>query len=64
MPRRDWRLRVSDMVDAAETGDPNNSALGVTWDKWPATLVFDASDSQAPISSTSATPSRSSVGFS
>ena len=30
-------------------GDPNNSALGVTWPAWPATLTFDASLTQAQI---------------
>lgn len=31
-------------------GDPNNSALGVTWPAWPATLSFNASNAQAQIS--------------
>ena len=31
-------------------GDPNNASLGVTWPTWPATLVFDASLTQAQIS--------------
>ena len=26
----------------ARNGDPNDPSLGVTWPKWPATLVFDA----------------------
>lgn len=38
----------------AHTGDPNNAELGTTWKNWPATLVFDASDSQARISCMSA----------
>lgn len=31
-------------------GDPNNSALGVTWPAWPSTLSFNASMTQAQIS--------------
>lgn len=30
------------MGNFARNGDPNNSALGVTWNAWPRTLVFDA----------------------
>ena len=33
-----------------KTGNPNNAAVGTTWENWPATLVFDASASQANIS--------------
>ncbi len=29
----------------ARTGNPNDPSLGVTWPRWPATLVFDASTS-------------------
>ena len=36
------------------TGDPNNGALGVTWDAWtptaPSRVVFDATLDQAAIS--------------
>lgn len=31
-------------------GDPNNTGLGVTWPAWPATLSFNASNTQAQIS--------------
>ena len=34
----------------ARHGDPNTRALGVFWPAWPATLVFDASDIRAEIS--------------
>ncbi|ATB34194.1 hypothetical protein MEBOL_007695 [Melittangium boletus DSM 14713] len=34
----------------ARTGNPNNPALGTHWPNWPATLVFDASATQARIS--------------
>lgn len=34
----------------ARKGDPNDPALGVFWPAWPATLLFDASDSAAQIS--------------
>ena len=34
----------------ARNGDPNNAALGVTWQPWPAKLVFDATPTQAVIS--------------
>ena len=35
----------------ARTGDPNApAALGVTWPQWPATLLFDATDSYKAIS--------------
>lgn len=34
----------------ARNGDPNNGALGVTWQPWPAKLVFDATPTQAVIS--------------
>ena len=34
----------------ARNGDPNNAALGVTWQPWPARLVFDATPTQAVIS--------------
>ena len=34
----------------AQNGDPNNASLGVTWQPWPAKLIFDASQTQAKIS--------------
>ena len=34
----------------ARNGDPNNAGLGVTWQPWPAKLIFDASQTQANIS--------------
>lgn len=34
----------------AHNGDPNNSALGTTWGTWPAKLIFDATPTQAVIS--------------
>jgi para-nitrobenzyl esterase len=34
----------------ARNGDPNNAALGVTWQPWPARLIFDATPTQAAIS--------------
>lgn len=42
------RLALSDAMMRsigafARNGDPNDASLGVTWAKWPATLVFDAS---------------------
>jgi para-nitrobenzyl esterase len=33
----------------ARHGDPNNRSLGIHWPAWPATLVFDASDTRAEI---------------
>jgi para-nitrobenzyl esterase len=34
----------------AQNGDPNNATLGVTWQPWPAKLIFDATATQAKIS--------------
>jgi para-nitrobenzyl esterase len=34
----------------AKTGDPNNASLGVGWQPWPKKLIFDASQTQANIS--------------
>ncbi len=34
----------------ARTGDPNNASLGVAWPTWPSKLVFDATPTQASIS--------------
>ena len=34
----------------ANSGDPNNSALGVTWPAWPAKLIFDATPAGTAIS--------------
>lgn len=34
----------------AANGDPNNAALGVNWQPWPAKIVFDATTTQAKIS--------------
>jgi para-nitrobenzyl esterase len=33
----------------AKNGDPNNAAIGKTWQPWPAKLVFDATPTQAVI---------------
>ena len=33
----------------ARNGDPNNAALGKTWQPWPAKLIFDATQTQAVI---------------
>jgi para-nitrobenzyl esterase len=33
----------------ARNGDPNNAALGKTWQPWPAKLIFDATPTQAVI---------------
>jgi para-nitrobenzyl esterase len=33
----------------ARNGDPNNAALGKTWQPWPARLIFDATAAQAVI---------------
>ncbi len=41
---------ISTISAFIRNGDPNNSALGVTWPAWPATLNFDATLSQAKIS--------------
>jgi para-nitrobenzyl esterase len=41
---------MSSVAAFAKNGDPNNAALGVTWPAWPATLLFDASDSAKTIS--------------
>jgi para-nitrobenzyl esterase len=41
---------ISTISAFIRNGDPNNSALGVTWPAWPATLTFDATLTQAKIS--------------
>ncbi len=41
---------MSSVAAFAKNGDPNNAALGVMWPAWPATLLFDASDSAKNIS--------------
>ena len=33
----------------AKNGDPNHAALGVTWQPWPGKLLFDATSTQAVI---------------
>jgi hypothetical protein len=50
----DWYLLTVYSTDVYGNAG-RNAALGATWDDWPATLVFDASASQARISSESAT---------
>ncbi|HYD62627.1 MAG TPA: carboxylesterase family protein [Noviherbaspirillum sp.] len=40
---------MSSIGTFARTGDPNNSALGVTWEAWPKKLIFDASLAQKQI---------------
>jgi len=49
------RLALSDammksVAAFAKTGDPNNASLGVGWQPWPKKLIFDASQTQANIS--------------
>ncbi len=49
------RLALSDAMMRsigafARTGDPNNTALGVTWPTWPSTLLFDATPTTKVIS--------------
>ena len=49
------RLALSDAMMAsigafARNGDPNTSAVGVSWPAWPSKLVFDATPTQASIS--------------
>ena len=48
------RLALSDAMmrsigSFARNGDPNDSALGVTWPAWPRTLVFDANQTAKQI---------------
>jgi para-nitrobenzyl esterase len=40
---------IASIAAFVKTGNPNNAALGTKWNNWPATLVFDASASQAHI---------------
>lgn len=49
------RLALSDAMMStiaafARTGDPNNAALGVTWQPWPQKLIFDATPTAKAIS--------------
>jgi para-nitrobenzyl esterase len=49
------RVELSDAMMAtvaafAKNGDPNNAALGVTWQPWPAKLIFDATPAHKAIS--------------
>jgi len=49
------RLALSDAMMRsigafARNGDPNDASLGVTWPRWPATLLFDATPSEKAIS--------------
>lgn len=49
------RLALSDTMMRtigafARNGDPNNASLGVTWPVWPATLVFNATQTTKAIS--------------
>ncbi|HYP83037.1 carboxylesterase/lipase family protein [Variovorax sp.] len=49
------RLALSDAMMRsigafARNGDPNDASLGVTWPRWPATLLFDATATQKAIS--------------
>ncbi|HWI84654.1 carboxylesterase/lipase family protein [Ramlibacter sp.] len=51
---RPGRLALSSAMMAsigafARSGDPNNEALGKPWQPWPAKLIFDATPSQAVI---------------
>jgi para-nitrobenzyl esterase len=40
---------MSSIAAFAKNGDPNNTALGVTWETWPKKLMFDASLTQKQI---------------
>ncbi|MGH8808862.1 MAG: carboxylesterase/lipase family protein [Noviherbaspirillum sp.] len=40
---------MSSIAAFARNGDPNNAALGVTWEPWPKKLMFDASLTQKQI---------------
>jgi len=40
---------VSSLAAFAKTGNPNNAALGTTWQPWPKRLVFDATLTQPVI---------------
>ena len=49
------RLALSDamlgsIAAFAKNGDPNNAALGVTWQPWPQKLIFDATLTNKQIS--------------
>ena len=44
------RSMMRSLAAFARAGDPNNESLGVFWPAWPATLLFDASDTAAQIS--------------
>ncbi|HKB53413.1 MAG TPA: carboxylesterase family protein, partial [Ramlibacter sp.] len=40
---------MASLAAFAHNGDPNNAALGKTWQPWPSKLVFDATASEAVI---------------
>jgi para-nitrobenzyl esterase len=41
---------MSSVAAFANSGDPNNAALGVTWSAWPQSLIFDATLTDKSIS--------------
>ena len=41
---------MASLAAFARTGDPNNATLGKTWAPWPSRLIFDATQTQAVIS--------------
>lgn len=41
---------MASLAAFAHKGDPNNAALGKTWQPWPSKLIFDATQTQAVIS--------------
>jgi para-nitrobenzyl esterase len=52
---RPGRLALSELMMKsvgafARSGDPNDAALGVTWDPWPSRILFDASLEAARVS--------------
>jgi para-nitrobenzyl esterase len=52
---RPGRLELSDammktLAAFARNGDPNNASLGVSWQPWPSTLLFDATPTNKVIS--------------
>jgi para-nitrobenzyl esterase len=43
------KTMMASIAAFARNGDPNHAGLGTTWQPWPRTLVFDASPTQALI---------------
>ena len=44
------KAMMSSLAAFARNGDPNNSALGVTWPKWPGRIIFDGTLTDKKIS--------------